>query len=145
MPGANIRALHVLAPVPVKAAPATAAAEPAPPSTAPAAPMRRTDPPEGYREAAATHRATWSGQQHPNPRIQTVAERQRRNRLREPEEHFADGRQALEELRAKAAASNGSGPAAYPERGLSSGSPPNAPDWPPSSRKSVPQRLDRTA
>ncbi|WP_435240091.1 DciA family protein [Streptomyces sp. YPW6] len=104
VPGANVRALHVLAPAPVKAAPATAAAEPDPPPTASAAPMRRTDPPEGYREAIAAHRATWSGQLHPNPRIQAAAERQLRERLREPEEHFADGRQALEELRAKTAA-----------------------------------------
>ncbi|MFH9296731.1 hypothetical protein [Streptomyces sp. NPDC017520] len=104
VPGANVRALHVLAPAPVKAGPATAAAEPAPPSTAPAAPMQRTDPPEGYREAIAAHRTTWIRQQHTNPRIQAAAERQLRERLREPEEHFTDGRQALEELHAKAAA-----------------------------------------
>lgn len=35
---------------------------------------------------------------------QLPAERDLHDRLREPEEHFADGRQALEELRAKAAA-----------------------------------------
>ncbi|MDW4918512.1 DUF721 domain-containing protein [Streptomyces californicus] len=102
--GANIRALHVLAPAPVKAAPATAAAEPSSPSTAPAASMRRTDPPEGYREAIAAHRATWTRQQHTNPEIRAAAERQLRGRLREPEEHFTDGHQALAELRAKAAA-----------------------------------------
>lgn len=104
VPGANVRALHVLAPAPAKTAPATAAAEPAPPSTAPAAPMRRTDPPEGYREAIAAHRTIWTRQQHTNPRIQAAAERQRRERLREPEEDFADGHQALAELRTKAAA-----------------------------------------
>ncbi|MFJ4972759.1 hypothetical protein [Streptomyces sp. NPDC088755] len=105
VPGANVRALNVLAPAPVKAGPATAAAEPSPASTAPAAPMRRTDPPEGYREAIAAHRATWTRQQHTNPEIRAAAERQLRERLREPEEHFANGRQApLEELRAKAAA-----------------------------------------
>ncbi|MFJ9690354.1 DUF721 domain-containing protein [Streptomyces bacillaris] len=102
VPGANVRALHVLAPAPVKAASATVAAEPAPPSTAPAAPMRRTDPPEGYREAIAAHRATWTRQQRANPRIQASADRQLRERLREPEEHFADGRRALAGLRAKA-------------------------------------------
>ncbi|MEU3434204.1 DciA family protein [Streptomyces sp. NPDC006863] len=101
--GANVRDLHVLAPAPVKADPATAAAEAAPLPTAPAAPMQRADPPEGYREAIAAHRATWTKRQHINPRIQAAAERQLRERLREPEEHFADGLQALEELRAKAA------------------------------------------
>ncbi|MBT2376031.1 hypothetical protein J7E90_01265 [Streptomyces sp. ISL-111] len=72
----------------------------APQLTAPAAPMQRADPPEGYREAIAAHRATWNTtRQHTNPEIQAAAERQ----LREPAEHFADGRQALEKLRAKAA------------------------------------------
>ncbi|MGW1819474.1 DciA family protein [Streptomyces sp. NPDC002125] len=146
VPGANVRALHVLAPSPVNAAPATAAAEPDPPSTAPAAPMRRTDPPEGYREAIAAHRATWSGQQHPNPRIQAAAERQLRERLREPEEHFADGRQALDELRAKAAAQQQVRPSdisraralqrlAAERAGLATITPAAA----------APQRLDRTA
>ncbi|MFE9700537.1 DciA family protein [Streptomyces sp. NPDC006270] len=102
--GANVRALHVLAPAPVEAGPATAAAEVAPHPTAPAAPMQRPDPPEGYREAIAAHRATWGSRQHTSPEIQAAAERRHRERLREPEENFADGRQALEELRAKAAA-----------------------------------------
>ncbi|MFI5726796.1 DciA family protein [Streptomyces cyaneofuscatus] len=102
--GANVRALHVLAPAPVKAGPATAAAEVAPQPTAPVAPVQRPDPPEGYREAIAAHRATWASRQHTNPEIQAAAERQLRERLREPEEHFADGRQALEDLCAKAAA-----------------------------------------
>ncbi|MEW2070989.1 DUF721 domain-containing protein [Streptomyces sp. NPDC007346] len=97
VPGANVRALHVLAPAPAKAGLATAAS--------PAAPMQRVDPPEGYREAIAAHRATWSTtRQHINPDIQAAAERQLRERLREPEEQFADGRQALAELRAKATA-----------------------------------------
>ncbi|MEU3205869.1 DUF721 domain-containing protein [Streptomyces cyaneofuscatus] len=71
VPGANVRALHVLAPAPAKAGPATAVAEPAPQSASPAAPMQRVDPPEGYREAIAAHRATWSTtRQHINPDIQ---------------------------------------------------------------------------
>ncbi|MFJ8405762.1 DUF721 domain-containing protein [Streptomyces microflavus] len=102
--GANVRALHVLAPAPVKAGPATSAAEVAPQPTAPTAPVQRPDPPEGYCEAIAAHRATWTRQQHTNPKIQKAAERQLREQLREPEENFADGRQALDELRAKAAA-----------------------------------------
>jgi len=63
------------------------------------------DPPEGYREAIAAHRATWNtSRQHTSPEIQAAAERQLRDRVREPKEHFADGRQVLEELRAKAVA-----------------------------------------
>ncbi|MEU0102947.1 DciA family protein [Streptomyces sp. NPDC006267] len=65
----------------------------------------RQEAPEGYREALAAHRATWNTtRQHTNPEVQAAAERQLRERLREPEEHFAEGRQALQELRAKAAA-----------------------------------------
>ncbi|MFJ9195485.1 DciA family protein [Streptomyces globisporus] len=63
----------------------------------------REEAPEGYREAIAAHRATWTRQQHTNSKIQKAAERQLRERLREPEEHFADGRQALEELHRKTA------------------------------------------
>ncbi|MEU2294093.1 DUF721 domain-containing protein [Streptomyces bacillaris] len=144
-PGANVRALHVLAPAPVKASHATAAAEPAPPPTTPAAPMQRTDPPEGYREAIAVHRATWTRQQHANPEIQAATERQLRERLREPKEHFADGRQALKELRAKAAAQQRVRPSdvsraralqrlAAERAGLATITP-----------EAVPQRLDRTA
>ncbi|MFJ4966783.1 DciA family protein [Streptomyces sp. NPDC088729] len=80
--GANVRALHVLAPALVKAAPATAAAEPAPQPTAPAAPMQRADPPEGYREALAAHRATWTTTQHTNPRPHRPLRRPTANRVR---------------------------------------------------------------
>ncbi|MFJ3277840.1 DUF721 domain-containing protein [Streptomyces halstedii] len=54
--GANVRALNVLAPAPVKALPATAAAEVAPRPTAPVAPVQRRTPPEGYRRAIKAHR-----------------------------------------------------------------------------------------
>ncbi|KQZ12115.1 DciA family protein [Streptomyces clavifer] len=104
VPDANVRTLHVLAPAPVKARLATAAAEPVPQPTAPATPMQRADPPKGYHEALTAHRANWNTtQQHTNPEVQAAGERQLRERLREPEERFADGRQALEELRTKAA------------------------------------------
>ncbi|WP_331725534.1 DciA family protein (plasmid) [Streptomyces sp. NBC_01102] len=73
------------------------------PAAATVEPARR-ETPKGYREAIATHRATWTRQQHTNPKILAAAERQLRERLREPEERFADGHQALDELRAKAAA-----------------------------------------
>ncbi|MGW9460892.1 DciA family protein [Streptomyces globisporus] len=64
----------------------------------------RETAPDGYREAIAAHRATWTKQQHINPKIQEAAERQLRERLREPEDHFADGRDAQEELKRKTTA-----------------------------------------
>ncbi|MER6774937.1 DciA family protein [Streptomyces bacillaris] len=145
--GVNVRALHVVAPAPIKAGPATAAAEVAPQPPAPVAPVQRPDPPGGYREALAAHRATWNTtRQHTNPRIQAAAERQLRERLREPEERFADGRQALEELRAKTAAQQRVRPSdvsqaralqrlAAERAGLATITPAAA----------APQRLDRTA
>ena len=55
VPGANVRTLHVLAPAPVKAGPATAAADPTPPAV-PAAQVQRRTPPEGYLRAIEAHR-----------------------------------------------------------------------------------------
>ncbi|MBK3628319.1 DUF721 domain-containing protein [Streptomyces sp. MBT49] len=55
--GANVRALHVLAPAPVKARPATvAAADPDPQPAPPAMPVERRTPPDGYRRAIEAHR-----------------------------------------------------------------------------------------
>jgi len=54
--GANVRTVHVLAPAPVKAGPATAAAAPAPQPAVPAMPVERRTPPQGYRRAIETHR-----------------------------------------------------------------------------------------
>ncbi|WP_440556759.1 DciA family protein [Streptomyces sp. SCPE 10] len=53
---ANVRTLHVLAPAPVKAGPATAAADPVPKSAVPAVPVERRTPPDGYRRAIEAHR-----------------------------------------------------------------------------------------
>ncbi|MEU4800477.1 DUF721 domain-containing protein [Streptomyces sp. NPDC023327] len=53
--GASVRTLHVLAPAPMKAGPATAGADPTPP-TVPAAPVQRRTPPDGYRRAIEAHR-----------------------------------------------------------------------------------------
>lgn len=58
VPNANVRALHVLAPAPMKAGPATVVAEPAPKPTAPAATVERRTPPDGYRRALEAHRET---------------------------------------------------------------------------------------
>ncbi|WP_432095664.1 DciA family protein [Streptomyces sp. bgisy100] len=56
VPGANVRAVQVLAPAPVKAGLATAAATPAPQPTMPTVPVERRTPPEGYRRAIEAHR-----------------------------------------------------------------------------------------
>ncbi|MFI8200398.1 hypothetical protein ACIF6K_28390 [Streptomyces sp. NPDC085942] len=89
----------------MKAARTTATAVPGPQPAPPAASVQRPDPPEGYRETLAAHRAAWTTtRQHTRPEIQAAADRQLRDRLREPEEHFTGGRQALKALRAKAAA-----------------------------------------
>ncbi|MER7826956.1 DUF721 domain-containing protein [Streptomyces sp. NPDC096097] len=57
VPEANVRALHVLAPAPMKAGPTTvAAAAPAAQPTAPAALVERRTPPDGYRRAIEAHR-----------------------------------------------------------------------------------------
>ncbi|MGC5543674.1 DciA family protein [Streptomyces griseus] len=105
---ATVRRLEILRPAALTS-PSSHDARTSAPAAAPqpaATPRQdtREEAPEGYREAIAAHRATWTRQQHVNPKIQKAAERQLRERLREPEELFADGRQALEELRAKAAA-----------------------------------------
>lgn len=114
----GIRALNALAPAPVKAA-----AEPAPPLTAPAAPMRRTDPPEGYREAIAARRATWNTTQSgTRPEVQAVAERQLRNGSGSRRIASPTAARPLRSFRAKAAAQRRSPGAAI-----------------------APQQLDRTA
>ncbi|MFI8200411.1 DUF721 domain-containing protein [Streptomyces sp. NPDC085942] len=145
--GGHVRALNILVPTGVKAAPTTATAAPWPQPAPPAASVQRPDPPEGYREAIAAHCPTWTTTRPPTrPEIQAAAERQLRDRLREPEAHFADGRQALEELRAKAAAQQRVRPSDVSRaRALQSlateraGLPIIAP------AAAVPERLDRTA
>ncbi|MFF8556543.1 DciA family protein [Streptomyces sp. NPDC015501] len=139
----TVRTIRVLRP---GTAPTNLPASPLAP--APARPPRqpaRTEAPEGYREAIAAHRATWTRQQHTRPEIQAAADRQLRDRIREPEEHFADGRQALEELRARADAQQQVRPSdvsraralqrlAAERAGLTTITP-----------AAVPRRLDRTA
>ncbi|MCZ4101033.1 DciA family protein [Streptomyces sp. H39-C1] len=62
--GANVRAVHVLAPAPVKAGPDTAPAAPDPQPAGPPAPVQRRTPPDGYRRALEAHR-----QAAPPPRV----------------------------------------------------------------------------
>ncbi|MFD3664003.1 DUF721 domain-containing protein [Streptomyces sp. NPDC058659] len=75
--GGCVRALHVLAPAPVEAGPATAAAEPAPRPTAPVAPVQRRTPPEGYRRAIEAHRQA-AVPSRVDPGIAEAVERQNR-------------------------------------------------------------------
>ncbi|MGW5070203.1 DciA family protein [Streptomyces cyaneofuscatus] len=57
VPTANVRALHVLAPAPVRTGPTTAAAIPAPAAPdVPAVPVERRPPPDGYHRAIEAHR-----------------------------------------------------------------------------------------
>ncbi|WP_331722453.1 DciA family protein [Streptomyces anulatus] len=146
----TVRHLEILRPAalapPSDARTSASAAAPQPVAVSGELPIRQ-EAPEGYREAIAAHRATWATtRQHSNPKIQKAAERQLRERLREPEEHFADGRQALAELRAKAAAQQQVRPSeasraralqrlAAERAGLTTITPAAA----------APQRLDRTA
>ncbi|MEU1091587.1 DUF721 domain-containing protein, partial [Streptomyces sp. NPDC005892] len=103
--GANVRTVHVLAPAPLESDPAAVTVEPAPP-TPPAAPAVRERPSDGYHAALAAHRAARSAEKETDARmrIRAAAERQIRDRAREPEALFGDGRKALEELRTKVAA-----------------------------------------
>ncbi|MFJ2575000.1 DciA family protein [Streptomyces halstedii] len=113
VPNANVHALHVLAPAPKKAGPATAAVELAPQPTAPVASVEprtpsgdgtRREAPDGYRQTLAAHRAAWNGTKTADPEIQAAHQRQVRSQAREPEEQFGNGRQTLAELRAKTTA-----------------------------------------
>ncbi|QLJ02916.1 hypothetical protein HZZ00_19180 [Streptomyces sp. NEAU-sy36] len=70
VPNANVRAVKVLAPAPMKASPAAAAAVPAPQPTTPAAPVERRTPPEGYRRAIEAHHQA----ARPSPADPAIAE-----------------------------------------------------------------------
>ncbi|GGM19773.1 hypothetical protein GCM10010129_75110 [Streptomyces fumigatiscleroticus] len=75
VPGAHVRAVHVLAPAPAKASPATAAADPAPRPAVPTVPVERRTPPEGYRRAIEAHRRA-ARPPLADPAIAEAAERQ---------------------------------------------------------------------
>ncbi|MFF2721547.1 DUF721 domain-containing protein [Streptomyces sp. NPDC058011] len=146
VPGANVRALHVLAPASVEAGPATAVAEPAPPSTAPAAPMRRADPPEGYREAIAATAPPGSGSSTPTRRSRRRPNGSSANGSGNRRSASPTAGQALEGLCAKAATQQRVRPSdvsraralqrlAADRAGLATITPAAA----------APQRLDRTA
>ncbi|MFH9425440.1 DUF721 domain-containing protein [Streptomyces sp. NPDC017529] len=73
VPDANVRALHVLAPAPVKTGPATTAAAAAP--ALPAVQVERRPPPDGYRRAIEAHRQA-APPPRVNPAIAKAMERQ---------------------------------------------------------------------
>ncbi|GHB33030.1 DciA family protein [Streptomyces chryseus] len=75
--GANVRAVHVLAPAPVEAGPSTAPAAPAPQPAVPAAPVERRPPPDGYRRALEAHRQA-ALRSRVDPHIAEAVERQNR-------------------------------------------------------------------
>ncbi|WP_385625477.1 DUF721 domain-containing protein (plasmid) [Streptomyces sp. P8-A8] len=78
---------------------------PAPVPAAPQTPVKtRQDASAGYHQVLAAHRAAWTAEKKIDPKVLAAARRQIREQAREPEERFGDGRQALEELRARAAA-----------------------------------------
>ncbi|MFK0120761.1 DUF721 domain-containing protein [Streptomyces sp. NPDC090994] len=75
--GGHVRALHVLAPAPVKAGPTAAAAvTPATPAV-PAVPVERRPPPDGYRRAIEAHRQA-APPSRVDPGIAEAVERQTR-------------------------------------------------------------------
>lgn len=59
---------------------------------------RTKDP--GYLAALTAHRQTWSGSREADPAVRITMERQIRNRLREPEQRFSEGRRARGERQA---------------------------------------------
>ncbi|MEW2134637.1 DUF721 domain-containing protein [Streptomyces sp. NPDC005435] len=75
VPKANVRALHVLAPAPIKAGPTTVAADPASQPTAPTAPVEPRTPPDGYRRAIEAHRQA-ARTSRVDPAIAEAVERQ---------------------------------------------------------------------
>ncbi|MFJ5129888.1 DUF721 domain-containing protein [Streptomyces sp. NPDC088555] len=75
VPGANVRALHVLAPAPLRTSPATAVTDPAPQPSAPAMPVERRTPSEGYRRAIEAHRQA-TRPTRADPHITAAVERQ---------------------------------------------------------------------
>ncbi|MEU4180975.1 DciA family protein [Streptomyces sp. NPDC026589] len=102
----TVRTIRVLPPGTAPADRSPRPASPVPAPVTPEAPVKtRETAADGYHQALTAHRATWNTtRQHTNPKVQAAAQRQLRDRIREPEEHFSDGRQALEELQTKAAA-----------------------------------------
>ncbi|MFJ1891148.1 DciA family protein [Streptomyces sp. NPDC088170] len=124
----TVRHLEILRPA-APAAPSEART-PAPAATPqPMAAPRQTarkEAPEGYREAIAAHRATWTSRQHTDPKIQAAAERQLHERIWEPEDTSPTAARPSRSSAPKQPPSSGSGRATYHGRGPCNAWPPNA-------------------
>ncbi|MFG3545749.1 DciA family protein [Streptomyces clavifer] len=81
-------------------------AEPVSTEAAPGRPVGATasEPPAGYRAALAAHRATWASAKSADPQVSVAAQRQIRERVREPEARFGDGLSEVSRLRARSTA-----------------------------------------
>ncbi|MFJ8855658.1 DciA family protein [Streptomyces sp. NPDC102437] len=75
-----------------------------PPAGAAGAVKTRAEASAGYHQVLAAHRAAWTAEKKTDAKVLAAARRQIRDQAREPQERFGDGRQALEDLRTKAAA-----------------------------------------
>ncbi|WP_086796971.1 DciA family protein [Streptomyces caniscabiei] len=90
VPGANVRALHVLAPAAGKVGPATAAADPDPRPTEPAGPVHtRETASDGYHQALAAHQAA-RPERHVDPAIAEAIESQTRALREQSRRAFPD-------------------------------------------------------
>ncbi|BAG16862.1 MULTISPECIES: DciA family protein [Streptomyces] len=143
----TVRTIRVLPPGTAPADRSPLPASPVPAPVAPGAPVKtRETAADGYHQALTAHRTTWNTtRQHTNPKVQAAAQRQLRDRIRESEERFAEGRRALEELQTKAAAQQqvGSSDAAR-ARALQRLAAERA-GLPTITPVAAPERLDRTA
>ncbi|MFF3863642.1 DUF721 domain-containing protein [Streptomyces sp. NPDC002209] len=96
VPGADVRALYILAPAAVKANSATAAAEPVSQPTMPVVPVERRMPPEGYRRALEAHRRAAPSSQM-DPAIAQAVERQNAVRRELSQQAFPDPEELADE------------------------------------------------
>ncbi|WP_239085328.1 DciA family protein [Streptomyces halstedii] len=152
VPNANVHALHVLAPAPKKAGPATAAAELAPQPTAPVASVEpRTPSGNGTRREAPTGTARHSppivppGTERRRPILRSRPPTNGRCALRpaNPRNSSATAARPSPNPAPKRPPSNRYAPATRPGHGPCTASPPNGPGWPPSHQRS-PSRAVRT-
>ncbi|MFC3234988.1 hypothetical protein [Streptomyces nitrosporeus] len=79
----------------------------------PAEPAVHRPTPEGYRQALAARQTKPAT----DSKVRVTAKRRIRYQARQPEEDFGDGRQALAELHAKAAAQQRTPPRCDPSQG----------------------------
>ncbi|WP_329317011.1 MULTISPECIES: DUF721 domain-containing protein [unclassified Streptomyces] len=96
VPGADVRALHILAPTAAKANSATAAVESASQPTMPVVPVERRMPPEGYRRAIEAHRRA-APSSRVDPAIAQAVERQNALMRKLSQQAFPDPEELADE------------------------------------------------